>query len=535
MTITTAGHHRDGGRQEQDLRRRRSGPDLHLYPRPHRQRHLQRGAVPRGRRERRHLRHQPRAPWSLSSNYTITYVGANLTISPLGITVTADAGQTKVYGDADPALTYSYTPGLVGGDTFSGSLSRAAGENVGTYAINQGTLALSGNYTITFVSDSFAITTLAITVTADAQGKDYGDADPALTYTYTPSLIGSDAFTGSLSRAPGENVGTYAITQGTLALSSNYTITYVGADLTISPLAITVTADAQGKDYGDADPALTYSYAPALVGGDSFSGALSRAAGENVGTYAINQGTLALSGNYTITYVGANLTITPLAITVTADAQGKVYGDADPALTYTYTPSLVGSDTFSGALSRAAGENVGTYAITQGTLALSGNYTITYVGANLTISPLAITVTADAKSKTYGDADPALTYTYTPSLIGSDTFSGALSRVAGENVGTYAINQGTLALSSNYTITYVGANLTISPLAVTVTADAQSKDYGDADPALTYTYTPARSSAATPSAGRCPAPPARTSASTPSPRARSPCPATTPSPSSPPT
>ena len=222
-------------------------------------------------------------------------------------------------------------------------------------------------------------------MTADAQGKDYGDADPALTYTYTPSLIGSDTFSGALSRAAGENVGTYAITQGTLALSSNYTITYVGANLTISPLAITVTADAQGKDYGDADPALTYTYTPSLIGSDTFSGALSRAAGENVGTYAINQGTLALSSNYTITYVGANLTISPLAITVTADAQGKDYGDADPALTYTYTPSLVGSDSFSGALSRAAGENVGTYAITQGTLALSSNYTITYVGANLTI------------------------------------------------------------------------------------------------------------------------------------------------------
>ena len=107
---------------------------------------------------------------------------------------------------------------------------------------------------------------------------------------------------------------------------------------------------------------------------------------------------------------------------------------------------------------------MGTYAITQGTLALRSNYTLTYIGANLTIGKLAITVTADAKSKTYGDADPALTYTYTPSLIGSDTFSGASDRDAGENVGTYAITQGTLALSSNYTLTYTGANLTIGKL-----------------------------------------------------------------------
>ncbi len=33
------------------------------------------------------------------------------------------------------------------------------------------------------------------------------------------------------------------------------------------------------------------------------------------------------------------------------------------------------------------------------------------------------------------------------SLAFSDAFSGALTRVAGENVGTYAIKQGTLALA----------------------------------------------------------------------------------------
>ena len=71
-----------------------------------------------------------------------------------------------------------------------------------------------------------------------------------------------------------------------------------------------------------------------------------------------------------------------------------------------------------------------------------------------------MTVTAEAKSKTYGDADPALTYT--GALHGTDTFTGSLARVAGEDVGSYAINQGTLSAGSNYTLTFVGANLTIT-------------------------------------------------------------------------
>ena len=67
----------------------------------------------------------------------------------------------------------------------------------------------------------------------------------------------------------------------------------------------------------------------------------------------------------------------------------------------------------SGALATSATttSNVGTYGISQGTLtAASGNYALSYTGNNLTVTPRAITVTADAKSRAYGDANPALTY-----------------------------------------------------------------------------------------------------------------------------
>ncbi|MDQ0966917.1 gliding motility-associated-like protein [Flavobacterium sp. W4I14] len=80
----------------------------------------------------------------------------------------------------------------------------------------------------------------------------------------------------------------------------------------------------------------------------------------------------------------------------------------------------------------------------------------------LTIAPKAITVTADAKTKLEGTADPAFTYVSSPALIGTDAFTGALSRVAGETAGDYAIQQGTIALSSNYTVNYTPANLHIN-------------------------------------------------------------------------
>ena len=106
--------------------------------------------------------------------------------------------------------------------------------------------------------------------------------------------------------------------------------------------------------------------------------------------------------------------------------RSKVYGDADPILTYHITSgSLVGTDTFSGFLTRDAGENVGNYAITQGSLSLNSNYTIIFIGADLTITPRPITITADTKTKVYGDADPSLTYHITSgNLAFSDVFAG---------------------------------------------------------------------------------------------------------------
>jgi len=259
--------------------------------------------------------------------------------------VTADA-KTKVYDSADPALTYTST-GLKTGDSITGDLSRATGENVGTYAINKGSLSAGTNYTISFTTADLTITTKTLTVTAEAKTKVYDSNDPALTYTST-GLKSGDSITGSLDRAAGENVGTYAINKGSISAGSNYTISFTAADLTITAKTLTVTAEAKTKVYDSNDPALTYTYS-GLKSGDSITGDLSRATGENVGTYAINQGSITAGSNYTISFTSANLTITTKTLTVTADAKTKVYDSADPALTYTST-GLKSGDTLTGSL-----------------------------------------------------------------------------------------------------------------------------------------------------------------------------------------
>ncbi|MEA8531261.1 MBG domain-containing protein [Pseudomonas aeruginosa] len=444
----------------------------------------------------------------VSANYDLSYQGNNLTITKALLNVIADA-KTKVYGDADPALTYQVS-GLKNGDTAGavlngGGLVRVSGENVGNYAIQQGGLGLvSGNYDLAYQGNNLTITKALLNVIADAKTKVYGDADPSLTYQVSGLKNGDTAgsiLTGGLNRAAGENVGVYGINQGDLALNSgNYDLSYQGNNLTITKALLNVIADAKTKVYGDADPSLTYQVS-GLKNGDTagsiLTGGLNRAAGENVGVYGINQGDLALnSGNYDLSYQGNNLTITKALLNVIADAKTKVYGDADPSLTYQVS-GLKNGDTAGavlngGSLSRVAGENVGVYGINQGDLALnSGNYDLSYQGNNLTITKALLNVIADARTKVYGDADPALTYQVS-GLKNGDTAGavlngGSLSRVAGENVGVYGINQGGLALNSgNYDLSYQGNNLTITKALLNVIADGKTKVYGDADPSLTY-------------------------------------------------
>ncbi|EPR5021338.1 filamentous hemagglutinin N-terminal domain-containing protein [Pseudomonas aeruginosa] len=444
----------------------------------------------------------------VSGNYDLAYQGNNLTITKALLNVIAD-GKTKVYGDADPSLTYQVS-GLKNGDSagsiLTGGLNRVAGENVGVYGINQGDLALnSGNYDLSYQGNNLTITKALLNVIADAKTKVYGDADPSLTYQVSGLKNGDTAGAvlngGSLSRVAGENVGVYGINQGDLALNSgNYDLSYQGNNLTITKALLNVIADAKTKVYGDADPSLTYQVS-GLKNGDTAGavlngGSLSRVAGENVGVYGINQGDLALnSGNYDLSYQGNNLTITKALLNVIADAKTKVYGDADPSLTYQVS-GLKNGDTagsiLTGGLNRAAGENVGVYGINQGDLALnSGNYDLSYQGNNLTITKALLNVIADAKTKVYGDADPSLTYQVS-GLKNGDTAGavlngGSLSRAAGENVGVYGINQGGLGLvSGNYDLAYQGNNLTITKALLNVIADGKTKVYGDADPSLTY-------------------------------------------------
>ena len=101
--------------------------------------------------------------------------------------------------------------------------------------------------------------------------------------------------------------------------------------------------------------------------------------------------------------------------------------------------------------------NVGTIKVT---ITGKGNYTGT-VTRTYKITPKSVTVTAEDKTKVFGETDPKLTAKVAGTL-GNDTVDYKLSRKDGEAAGKYEITVKGDKLQGNYTVTYVAGTLTIT-------------------------------------------------------------------------
>ena len=425
-------------------------------------------------------------------NYNVTATNGTLTVNKKDATVTAD-DKSKQYGDANPTFTATVVGQVTGGDPINYTLSTTATtlSNVGTYAITV-SLGSNPNYNVTATNGTLTINKKDATVTADPKSKTYGDANPTFTATVVGEVSGGDAINYSLSTTATQfsGVGTYAITV-TLASNPNYNVTATNGTLTIDKKDATVTADPKSKTYGDANPTVTAVVVGEVTGGDPVNYSLSTTATQfsNVGTYTITV-TLGVNPNYNVTATNGTLTIDKKDATVTADPKSKTYGDDNPTLTATVVGEVTGGDPINYSLSTTAVKfsNAGDYAITV-TLGLNPNYNVTKTDGNLHINPKAATVTADNKSKTYGDDNPALTATVAGTVNG-DMLNYSLSTTAVKfsGVGDYAITV-TLGSNPNYTVTPTNGTLHINPKAASVTADDKAKTYGDANPALTATVT----------------------------------------------
>ncbi len=170
-----------------------------------------------------------------AANYLAASGTAEINIGKKEISVRAD-NITVQYGEPDHPLTYS-VDGLNINSSASGALKRNKGTDVGTYEITVGDLDFGNNYQIAFTEGTYTIAPREVHITIENAGKEYGGRDPELRYSITGgSLVGDSTITGFPSRAPGEEIGTYPITAGSLGISdaNNYAVTIHTGTFTIS-------------------------------------------------------------------------------------------------------------------------------------------------------------------------------------------------------------------------------------------------------------------------------------------------------------
>ena len=148
----------------------------------------------------------------------------------------------KEYDGTTTATANVVVNGIVAGDTatatggiFTFEDANAGSDKVVHVSGIRLTGADAGNYEIVVPETVFAdINRRNITVKALDTRKTIQTDDPAFLYFITQgSLVAGDAFTGALTRDPGEDPGIYFIRQGSLGLSDNYEISFVPGRLTI--------------------------------------------------------------------------------------------------------------------------------------------------------------------------------------------------------------------------------------------------------------------------------------------------------------
>ena len=171
-----------------------------------------------------------------------------------------------------------------------------------------------------------------------------------------------------------------------------------------------------------------------------------------------------------------------------ADNKTRIYGDNNPTFTFSYIGLLNGND--SGVINgtptlttnATIKSNAGTYNIIPNVSGLSAtNYDFASVNGTLTINKSILNVTANNKSKNYGDNNPTFSYIFsgfknsdTDSVIDGipviSTTATQSSTVNGPNSDkTYniTVSNGTLS-STNYNFNPINAKLTINPITPTV-------------------------------------------------------------------
>jgi gliding motility-associated-like protein len=432
-----------------------------------------------------------------------------ISVTKAMLTVTAN-NQSRTYGAANPTLTISYS-GFVNSENASAlnTAPSAATTAIGTTAVGPYPITVSGgvasNYDFTYVSGTLTISKASVTAIAVDASRVYGAANPSFTINYTGFLNGENSSvldtppTASTTATILNNVGTYPITVSG-GVDNNYTILYTSGILTISKATVTATAQDASRIYNTANPTFTVTYS-GFVNGET-SAVIDVAATATttalltsaVGTYPIipSGGS---DNNYTFTYVNGTLTITKATPVVSWSNPASItYGTALSAAQLNATATVAGTFVYTPAagtiLNAGAGQTLSVnFMPTDGV-----NYnSVPVTTTQITVTKVILTVTATNQSRTYGAANPTLTFSYS-GFVNSESAavidvapSISTTAIVTSPVGTYPITVSS-GSDNNYDLVYSPGTLAITKAIVTATASNATRVYGAANPLFAIVY-----------------------------------------------
>ena len=472
----------------------------------------------------------------VTAQFTVNTANGTLTISPRSVTLTSQGKSREYNGKALelPEVTVE-GDGFVNGEVTdikaTGSITRV-GKVTNTITYTPSDKFKEKNYTITKHEGELSITEKSIIpdgpntpeekktgikVTAPKDTTYSGNEqkrEPVIEDTKTGKKLDKDDYSLSYSTDV-TNAGTVTIT---VTGKGNYTGKFE-VNYKILPRKVTLKSEAASKPYDGT--ALTKP--DVKVSGDGFvkgevsdikaTGSVTTVSeGEVTNTITFTKETDYKDGNYTIFKEEGKLSITPQSIDPGTDPEkpnpdytgAKVNSPSDevydgnehkwiPTVTDKADKKLEAGTDYTVEYSTKNFKDVGTIDVT---ITGIGNYTGT-VTRTYKITPKSVTVTADNKTKVFGETDPKLT-AKVDGTLGNDTVDYKLSRETGEAAGKYEITVKGDKLQGNYTVTYVAGTLTITAAPAPVTPATPSTPSTPSSTTSTTPRTPSAPQVTTP-------------------------------------
>ena len=411
---------------------------------------------------------------------------ATLTITPKSVTLTTESA-TRAY-NGQPLTAPGTITGFVEGEgtkvvttksqTAIGETSND-GYNIvwdentkeSNYSVNVGEI---GTLTVTdqSIEDSKKITvgTLGNVV---YNGKNQKQEPAVTTKDGKTTLVKETDYTLSYSKDT-KNVGEVTVT---VTGKGNYSGT-VQRKYQITKAPLTVETQSDSKVY-DGKPLTAPGTVKGFVEGENAELQVTgtqTAVGSSKNTYKIVWTETTKADNYQVSETVGTLTVTAQSIDPGTDPEkpnpdytgAKVNSPSDevydgnehkwiPTVTDKADKKLKAGTDYTVEYSTKNFKDVGTIDVT---ITGKGNYTGT-VTRTYKITPKRVTVTAEDKTKVFGETDPKLTAKVAGTL-GNDTVEYTLSRETGEAAGKYEITVKGDKLQGNYKVTYVAGTLTIT-------------------------------------------------------------------------